>query len=223
MFINENNLKELPQVDVIPPSLELDSAASVRGDNFIMEEIWYDIPNYEGYYSISNLLRFRYYYHYNYDKFHKLKEPKIMKPVCTGKYPQICMGYAILGNRKTLHVHHLVAQVFIPNPNRYPNVLHIDNNKHNYSISNLKWGTQSQNIIDAFLDGIMPRTKGSKSGMSKINETIALDIFNTKGKGYDLRKKYNVTYTVIYNIKQGNTWNHVTGLPIKRKTKIGLK
>lgn len=45
MFINENNLKELPQADVIPPSLELDSAASVRGDNFNMEkEIWYDIP-----------------------------------------------------------------------------------------------------------------------------------------------------------------------------------
>lgn len=36
MFINTNNLKELPQVDVIPPSLELDSAASMRGSNFNM-------------------------------------------------------------------------------------------------------------------------------------------------------------------------------------------
>lgn len=184
MFIIENNLKELPQVDVIPPSLELDSAASMRGDILIMEqEIWYDIPIYEGYYQISDKLRFRYLFHYNYGKFHKLKEPKIMKPVCAGKYPQICMGYPVLGNRKTLYVHHLVAKVFIPNPNNYPNVLHIDNNKHNYNIINLKWGTQSQNIIDAFLDGIMPRTRGSNSGMSKINETIALDIFNTKGKG----------------------------------------
>lgn len=61
MFINENNLKELPQVDVIPPSLELDSATSARGDNFFMKkEVWYPLPNYEGYFEISNLLRIRY-------------------------------------------------------------------------------------------------------------------------------------------------------------------
>jgi hypothetical protein len=35
MSISKNILKELPQVDVIPPSLELDSAASMRGDIFI--------------------------------------------------------------------------------------------------------------------------------------------------------------------------------------------
>ncbi len=37
MFTFQNNLKELPQVGVILPSSELDSAASMRGDIFIME------------------------------------------------------------------------------------------------------------------------------------------------------------------------------------------
>lgn len=38
MFTFQNNLKELPQSDVILPSLESGSAAFVRGDIFVMEE-----------------------------------------------------------------------------------------------------------------------------------------------------------------------------------------
>jgi len=53
MFINENNLKELPQADVIPPSLELDSAASVRGDNFSMNNE--QIELYKLYHSEQNI------------------------------------------------------------------------------------------------------------------------------------------------------------------------
>lgn len=35
MVINQKIFKKLPQVDVIPPSLELDSATSMRGDIFL--------------------------------------------------------------------------------------------------------------------------------------------------------------------------------------------
>ncbi len=59
MFVNENNLKKLPQAGVILPSLELDSATSVRGDNFIMKEIWKDIIGIESDYQVSNLGRVR--------------------------------------------------------------------------------------------------------------------------------------------------------------------
>lgn len=46
-------------------------------------------------------------------------------------------------------VHRLVAQAFIDNPNRYPQVNHIDNNPSNNHISNLEWCTQSQNLLHA--------------------------------------------------------------------------
>lgn len=187
-----------------------------------MEEIWYDIPGYEGYYQLSNLLRIRSLYFYNYGKFHKYKEPKIRK-ICTSTlYPMIIIGFDILGNKKTIYIHHLVANMFIPNPNNYPCVLHKDDNKNNYAIDNLEWGTQKKNNHDAFYRGRIPRTVGSKTSGAKIDEKAALDIFKTDGKGYELRKKYNVTYTVIYNIKHGNTWNHVTGLPRNRKTTLNL-
>lgn len=55
-------------------------------------------------------------------------------------------GYKYVGIRgKTLRVHRLIAFAFIPNPNNYPCINHIDENKHNNSIENLEWCTYQYN------------------------------------------------------------------------------
>lgn len=46
-------------------------------------------------------------------------------------------------------VHRLIAEAFIPNPQNYPVVNHIDGNKQNNSISNLEWCTQEHNMEEA--------------------------------------------------------------------------
>lgn len=43
----------------------------------------------------------------------------------------------------------LVAEAFIPNPHSYPYVLHDDGNPYNNRVSNLKWGTHTDNMNDA--------------------------------------------------------------------------
>lgn len=59
-------------------------------------------------------------------------------------------GYAkvVLTNengKKDFYIHRLVAEAYIPNPNNYDTVDHIDRIKsHNYT-SNLKWVTQYEN------------------------------------------------------------------------------
>lgn len=53
-------------------------------------------------------------------------------------------------------VHRLVAMVYIPNPNNYPVVMHLDDNRTNNKVENLKWGTQSMNIRDAVNKGRSP-------------------------------------------------------------------
>lgn len=70
------------------------------------------------------------------------------------------------GNGKLIHrynksIHRLVAETFIPNPNNLPVVMHIDNDPLHNHVSNLKWGTASDNIQQAYREGRMsaPRYK----------------------------------------------------------------
>lgn len=46
----------------------------------------------------------------------------------------------------TKYIHRLLAESFIPNPNNYNEIDHIDNNKQNNNIDNLKWCSHKQNM-----------------------------------------------------------------------------
>ena len=50
---------------------------------------------------------------------------------------------------KSVGVHRLVAQAFIPNPDNLPAVDHIDGNKLNNTVENLQWISHSDNIQKA--------------------------------------------------------------------------
>ena len=70
---------------------------------------------------------------------------KIMKTWIDGKgYKRIKL---INDNKEVKHmkIHRFVALAYIPNPNNKPCVDHIDQNKTNNNISNLRWATHSEN------------------------------------------------------------------------------
>jgi len=50
------------------------------------------------------------------------------------------------GSHYHLRLHVLYANLFIPNPNGYKYINHIDSNKLNYSLDNLEWCTNSYNV-----------------------------------------------------------------------------
>lgn len=70
------------------------------------------------------------------------------------KTPQINANkYYVVGlyhnqKRKTCRIHILMAKAFIPNPDNLPTVDHIDINKSNNIISNLRWATSHTQLMN---------------------------------------------------------------------------
>ena len=56
-------------------------------------------------------------------------------------------------NGKEYRAHRLVAEHFIPNPNKYPVVNHINGNKLDNKVENLEWCTHAQNAQHAVANG----------------------------------------------------------------------
>lgn len=111
-----------------------------------MQEEWKDIVDFEGLYQVSNFGRVR-----SLDRVVKrgvsgslLVRGQILKP-------QISKGYYYVrlcnsGFWKSILVHRLVAQAFIPNTHDLPEINHKDENKLNNCSHNLEWCTRQYNV-----------------------------------------------------------------------------
>ena len=66
------------------------------------------------------------------------------------KYNTSKQGYKFIQRRGKIHyIHRLVAMAYIPNPNNYPIVRHLNDNPLDNRLANLAWGTQKDNVKDS--------------------------------------------------------------------------
>ena len=100
----------------------------------LSEEIWRDVPGYEGLYQVSSLGNVKSFYN----------GERILSPGMNSRGYLTVRLYK-LQSHKTHTVHSLVAQAFLPNPSNLPCVNHIDEDKTNNKVENLEWVTYSQN------------------------------------------------------------------------------
>ncbi len=118
-----------------------------------MQEIWKDIPGYEGLYQVSDLGRVKSLERYKNNNGGFVKVPeKIFNGAPRNGY--LLVGLSKGGKRKTCAIHRLVAIAFIPNPENKPTVNHINGNKTDNRAVNLEWNTDAENIRHAFATGL---------------------------------------------------------------------
>lgn len=122
-------------------------------------EAWLDIVGYEGLYQVSNLGRVRSLDRGMYVRQDRYKQPrwtnrkgKILNIYLDGKGYQMVRP-SLFGIPKTLMVHRLVAQAFIPNPDNKPAVNHINSNCLDNRAVNLEWCTIAENNHHALTNG----------------------------------------------------------------------
>lgn len=87
--------------------------------------------------------------------------PATISFTCRGqKYGTV--SYMKDGKQKRLYVHRIVAEAFLPNPNDFPQVNHIDGNTKNNCVSNLEWCTARHNIRHAYANGLINHYRSSR-------------------------------------------------------------
>ena len=112
------------------------------------------------------------------------------------EYPYVLISYS--GTFRKVYMHRLMAEMFISNPNQLPVVMHKNNDKSNFDISNLKWGTQSENVAQAYADGLFRVTQYTKGKLTikGICEDLELGM-----PPVDISKKYDVSQQYVQSIK----------------------
>lgn len=122
------------------------------------KEEWKDIEGFEGLYQISTFGRVKslvgWVGNKNIKKYIHREKILKTKPKKNG-YLVVTLRYQNVIKYKSIH--RLVAKTFLPNPNNYPVVNHIDGNKTNNNINNLEWCTYSHNTREAIKIGLMPK------------------------------------------------------------------
>jgi len=141
------------------------------------------------------------------NKFNKWKK---LKPILNNRgylYVVLCLN----GQRKLIRIHQIVAKIFISNPENYPLIRHLDDNKLNNKIENLAWGTDQDNVNDKIKNGNC--LKGEKHNSSKLTEKQVIEIrkkyIPIKYSTRKLAKEYNVHQMTIQHIINNKTWNHL--------------
>ncbi|GAB2672201.1 hypothetical protein GCM10027036_27000 [Flavihumibacter cheonanensis] len=123
------------------------------------------------------------------------------------------------GNNGTLYVHREIARLFLKKPSpKHRYVIHLNHNKTDNSVKNLKWATleemiehqQSSPAKVAYKKVQANRSNGLKLNATQVRSIKkTLESKNRKLTIRQLAEKYGVSEMTLYRIKSGENWSKV--------------
>lgn len=172
-------------------------------------EVWKNIPGYELVYQVSSLGRIKRisYYRNTYPG-------RVLTPNLDSRgYLRVHLSQ----NNKSINrsIHQLVLEAFVGPRPKGLQCRHLNGNRLDNRLANLKWGTPAENQKDSIRHKtkFQPNTRGSNSGMAKLNESQVIQIrklYATKKLTQkQIGDKFGVGATAISQIVNRKRWEHV--------------
>lgn len=180
------------------------------------EEIWKDVPGYEGKYKISNKGNLIKLSHYSKKGRYY---PESIVPTFKNYKGYIQIYLFDNNQRKTTTIHRLIAKAFISNPDNKDQINHKNGIKDDNRIENLEWCNQSENMRHAFDTGLKEGLPGEKNGRATLSqETVDLvkTKYNNGEKLPDISKELNISLGKLRTIIYGLSWKDL-GVEIKKR------
>lgn len=121
------------------------------------------------------------------------------------------------GHTKSMLVNRALALVYLPNPNNWPQVNHINGNKADNWVDhptklprcNLEWSSKSANEKHAFATGLKSN-RGTANGNAKLTPDIVRKIRAAPADTLnDIAHDLRVSRKTITDVREGRTWAHI--------------
>lgn len=172
-----------------------------------VNETWKPVVGYEGFYEVSNLGRVRAMFEGNHGQY---KAGRILK-THTSKNGYVRIEFNPPSKKpKKRTVHTLVLEAFVGKRPEGKEVRHLDGVKSNNQVSNLAWGTHSENDQDQRRHGT--RIMGERHPLSKLTNDDVLKIRALREQGLTLQviaNQFGIDQSNVAFIAKRMTWTHI--------------
>lgn len=169
-----------------------------------MIEEFREIEGYNGRYLVSNLGYILSIYKSGRKRLTKREVPLKLKHGLARGYPSIVL--ALNGVSKSQRVHRLVAEAFVPKSAGKDYVCHLDGNRLNNTSSNLRWGTNRENMADKKRHGTEQSGERNPSAKLTLCEVYLIRKELPYKTNKDIAAMFGVSAGTISHIRTQHTW-----------------
>ena len=171
-----------------------------------MSETWLPVLGFEGRYEVSDDGRVR-----SLDRPLRNRAEGICRGHMLTRFVDPSTGYLCVnlskdGKAKKKSVHILVLEAFVGPRPKDLQCRHLDGNRKNAALGNLKWGTPAENAADRIEHGTSGR--GELSASAKLSAAQVSAIRESTQSSLALAKYFGVAGSTIRAIRLGINWSH---------------
>ena len=131
-------------------------------------------------------------------------------------YPTVSLT-DVSGRKTTYLVHRLIAEAFLGPCPAGMQVRHLDGNKLNNNVGNLRYGTQSDNEQDKKIHG--RENTGERNGNAKYTQEIILEIRSLFDSGVPqktIAQKLGLSFKLVSAVVMRRRWAWLSGPPVSK-------